>query len=292
VCVDGARVQAQEEDVVMEKQWNVLSLGAGVQSSALALMASCGEIGPMPDFAVFADTQDEPASVYKWLDWLEPRLAFPVHRVTKGKLSDDCLKDRTTKDGRTYQRTNIPLYTLGNKGEYGAAVMRSCTADFKIKPILKFNREKCGVQRAQKHSTVTSWIGISIDEQQRMKDSREAWCVNRFPLVEMRLTRQHCKDWMESKGYPEPPRSSCRYCPFHSNKEWRRLQTEEPLEFAKAVRFEKELQVAKARSQNFDSVPFLHNSRKPLDTIDFRNDVERGQQLLSFMDECEGMCGV
>ena len=57
---------------------HVLSLGAGVQSSTLALMAAKGEVGPMPTAAIFADTQAEPASVYKWLDWLEAQLPFPV----------------------------------------------------------------------------------------------------------------------------------------------------------------------------------------------------------------------
>ena len=34
----------------------VISLGAGVQSTTMALMAAHGEIGPMPDCAIFADT--------------------------------------------------------------------------------------------------------------------------------------------------------------------------------------------------------------------------------------------
>ncbi len=72
----------------MQKQWNVISLGAGVQSSTMALLAAHGEIGPMPDFAVFADTQDELPEVYQWLDWLEKQLPFRVVRTTKGKLSD------------------------------------------------------------------------------------------------------------------------------------------------------------------------------------------------------------
>ena len=42
----------------------VLSLGAGVQSSTLAFMYEYGEIGPMPDFAVFADTMAEPCLLY------------------------------------------------------------------------------------------------------------------------------------------------------------------------------------------------------------------------------------
>jgi hypothetical protein len=38
----------------------VLSLGAGVQSTTLALLAAHGEVGPMPDCAIFADTRWEP----------------------------------------------------------------------------------------------------------------------------------------------------------------------------------------------------------------------------------------
>lgn len=277
----------------MSRQWNVLSLGAGVQSSTMALMAAHREIEPMPDFAVFADTQDEPASVYRWLDWLEKQLPFPVHRVTKGKLSESALTMRTTEDGRLYSRTDIPFFTSNGDGSFGKIMHRSCTADYKIGPILKFNRRACGVKRGQKFATVTGWIGISYDEMQRMKESREKWCVNRFPLVEKRITRSQCIDWMTKQGYPTPPRSSCVYCPFHSNKEWRRLQAEEPEEFQKAVEFEKKLQETKAKSANFSSTPFLHVSRKPLDTIDFRSDIERGQMVFpDFIDECEGMCGV
>ena len=55
----------------------ILSLGAGVQSSVMALMAARGEITPMPDCAIFADTQSEPKEIYDWLDWLETQLAFP-----------------------------------------------------------------------------------------------------------------------------------------------------------------------------------------------------------------------
>lgn len=280
-----------------EKQWNVISLGAGVQSSAMALMASRGELlGIEVDFAIFADTQDESRKVYDWLDWLEKQLSFPVYRVTKGRLSDSALVMRTKKDGLRYSRTSIPFYTLSQDGSKGIIPHRSCTSDYKIQPILKELRKRCGIKRGQKSPTVTSLIGISFDEMQRMKDSRDAWVVNRWPLVEMKLRRQDCINWMVKNGYPEPPRSSCVYCPFHSNKEWRRLQIEEPDEFQKAVDFEKALQLAKANSDNFSSTPFLHNSRIPLHQIDFRTraekDIDNGQGLLDFQDECDGMCGV
>ena len=40
----------------MKNKLRILSLGAGVQSTALALMIAKGEV-PMVDFCVFADTQ-------------------------------------------------------------------------------------------------------------------------------------------------------------------------------------------------------------------------------------------
>lgn len=44
---------------------NIISLGAGVQSTTMALMAAHGEIEPMPDCAIFADTKVEPAAVVR-----------------------------------------------------------------------------------------------------------------------------------------------------------------------------------------------------------------------------------
>lgn len=63
----------------------VLSLGAGVQSTTLALMATKGEI-EAPDCAIFADTGWEPKAVYRHLQWLEDVLPFPVHRVSAGDI--------------------------------------------------------------------------------------------------------------------------------------------------------------------------------------------------------------
>lgn len=274
-----------------------ISLGAGVQSSTMALMAAKGEL-PGSDRiqgCIFADTQDEPQSVYDWLDWLEKQLPWPVHRVTAGRLSDMALTMRVTKDGRRYSRSDIPVFTLNSDGSIGKVMNRSCTVDFKIRPILKKLRQLAKVKRGQKAPVVVQWIGISLDEQQRMKHSRDPWAVCQWPLIEKRIERRHCFLWMERHGYPEPPRSSCVFCPYHRDSEWRRLQVDEPEAFEAAVAFEKSLQEAKGMSENFHSKPFLHKSCKPLETIDFRSDVERGQNLLpldDWQDECDGMCGV
>ena len=268
-----------------------LSLGAGVQSSTLGLMAAAGEVEPMPDAAFFADTEAEPAAVYRWLDWLEKQLPFPVYRVGKGSLEAEALVMRTSKKGLTYSRTDIPYFTLSQAGEKGKILHRSCTADYKIKPIMQAARKLAKVKRGEKEVRVIQWIGISLDEMRRMKPSRDPWAQSRWPLIEKRITRQGCIDWMRAKGFPEPPRSACVFCPFHGNAEWRRLQVDEPHEFERAVQFERAAQSAKARSENMESVPYLHRSCKPLDQVDFRSDVEKGQGVL-WDDECEGMCGV
>jgi len=277
----------------MTEPIHILSLGAGVQSSCLALMAAKGEVGPMPVAAVFADTQAEPASVYKWLDWLETQLPFPVYRVTAGSLTKESLRVYVNKKtGNPYLRALIPAYTLNPDGSKGLAG-RHCTADHKLRPLFKKCKEIAQIKRGQKTVGVISWIGISLDEVSRMKPSREAWSESRWPLIEKEMTRHDCLRWMDKNGYPVPPRSACTYCPFHSDHEWKRLKNNEPEAFLEAIQFEKDLQAHHSQSHikaALKSKPYLHNSLVPLGEIDFSEDTTQGSLL--FHNECEGMCGV
>jgi len=288
-----------------ETEYNVLSLGAGVQSSALALMAAHGEITPTPDFAVFADVGAEPTEVYEWLETLRELIAksphpYPIYTVSKGNLTDDQLTPATRKKdaksggkaGETYLKRLIPVFGLHN-GNVTAALGRKCTADYKVAPIHSFLREKCNIKRGQKTPTVTEWIGISWDEIQRAKDPKVNWCNHRHPLLELRMNRAQCVDWMTNNGYPIPPRSACYYCPFHDDAEWRRMRDEDQEHFKKAVEFDKKLrQQFKEHDRIMEMETYLHRSCKPLDEIDFDNDEDKGQQVWDFQAECEGMCGV
>lgn len=268
-----------------------LSLGAGVQSSTLALMYATGELTPMPGAAIFADTQAEPQSVYDWLDWLETQLPYPVHRVTAGDLGATVSKLKTKSNGDIYSESNIPFFALDDLGNKTAFVKRQCTSKFKIRPINKHLRKLAKVPRGQKEPCAVSVIGISTDELKRMKPARDPWLVHRWPLIERRQSRAMCSDWMAKNNFPKPPRSACSFCAFRSNAEWRELQKKEPEAFAFAVQTERELNAAKEQNANFHGFAYLHRSCKPLDSIDFRTDVERGQQTF-WDDECEGMCGV
>lgn len=278
-------------------EYNIINLGAGVQSSTMALMAATGVIKPMPDAAIFADTQAEPQIVYDWLSYITPLLPFPIHVVSKGDLTEESLKIRTRRDnGKTYIKRLIPLFGTGDESENMAMLMRACTADYKINPIMKKVKEIAGIKRrkpGQVHKvSVTQWIGISHDEMQRMKDPRSehGFTQHRWPLIEMKMTRQDCFEWMLVNGYPEPPRSACYYCAFHSNDEWRNLRDKHPEERKKAIEFDNKLRqlnhehtATKMRMKNV----FLHSDRIPLDEVDLGGDTGN-----DFQSECEGMCGL
>ena len=273
---------------------NIISLGAGVQSSTMALMAAHGEITPMPDAAIFADTGAEPKGVYEWLDWLETKLPFPLYRVQKGDLSKDELRVvRSRKSGRLYLKQSIPAFVLSPDGKKGL-LGRKCTSDYKIVPIQRKVRELTGIKRQGKGIVgAVMFIGISTDEAHRMKPSRVDYIKNAWPLIDFGMSRQDCLQWMRDKGYPQPPRSACRFCPFHSDEEWHRLKTEEPQEFQLVTKFEKDLQNAAKLQETLKGIPFLHGSCLPIDSIDFSEKItESHRQLSMFGNECEGMCGV
>jgi hypothetical protein len=265
----------------------VLSLGAGVQSSTLALMVAAGEI-PMIDCAIFADTKHEPTEVYRWLDWLESRLPFPVHRVTAGDLVAETLRTRTSKkNGKDYGKNYIPSFQRGAGGKL-SALPRKCSTDFKLVPIHRKLRELVKPKRKGTAVLATSLIGISYDEAHRMKTAWFPWLWNEYPLVERSMTRWHCLQWMKDHGYPEPPRSACIFCPYHSDKEWIHLRDQSPAEFETAVVFERALR-ASAAARQVTGVEYLHRDLKPLDQVELRDD---RVQADAFGNECEGICGV
>lgn len=255
----------------------VLSLGAGVQSTTVALLAARGDIAA-PDCAIFADTGWEPQAVYDHLNWLEAQLPFPVHRVERGNIRDDLLR---CAEGHW---TDVPAFIKSPDGSIGI-INRQCTKQYKIRPIRQKVRQLLGLERRRSPTTpvVEQWIGISTDEAIRMKPSMENWQVNCWPLIERHMSRRDCLRWLAERQYPEPPKSACIGCPFHSNEQWLALS---PDEFAEAVEIDRAIRGSRAKGELF-----LHRQCVPLDQVDWSTAEDRGQLNL-FLNECEGMCGV
>ena len=242
------------------------------------------------DAAIFADTQWEPRKVYDWLDWLDAEIQrspfpFPIYRVTKGSLRENILASRTAAGGRF---ASVPWHTLMPNGDR-TMVRRMCTAEYKVGPLLKKQRELCGLKPRQRAKGILceTLIGISTDEALRMKPSPEAWKVHRWPLIELRMNRQDCLNWMERNGYPRPPKSSCIGCPFHSDHEWRAIR-DDPESWWDAVQLDA---IIREPVRGMRGKQFMHRSCKPLAEVDLSTAEERGQVDM-FNNECEGMCGV
>jgi hypothetical protein len=182
------------------------------------------------------------------------------------------------------------------KGNRGMS-RRQCTREYKIDPIVKKIRELLGLkkgERAARDVQVVQWIGISWDEMQRMKISGHKYIEHRWPLIEKQMSRRHCLQWMAERQYPKPAKSACLGCPYSTNAQWRNLKDNSPEEWAETVAVDKAIRNGspkqQARPEKVRSKLYLHKDCVPLDEADLSTPEERGQY--SFLDECDGMCGV
>lgn len=123
----------------------VLSFGAGVQSTTLLLM-SCEGILPKLDHVIFADTQWEPAAVYRHLEWCKEHAAkhgITIDVRTAGNLRKDLLEfwgpGRASADGKRH--ASIPAFIKNPDGSRGM-VRRQCTGTYKIDVIEKYVRQE------------------------------------------------------------------------------------------------------------------------------------------------------
>ena len=241
-----------------------LSLGAGVQSSVMLLLADRGELLPRPEAAIFADTQWEPPEVYRHLEWLESEVSIPIHRVTAGDIRANSLQGvsatgHRNRDGGGF--ISLPLFTPD-----GGLGRRTCTNEYKLRPIEKKVRRLCGVgyrERFPVHDQLAvQWLGITTDEASRMKASRNKWQRFRYPLVDLNWRREDCRSWF-AEHYRDRtlPRSACVACPFRSNEEWREIK-QDPELWQEAVDYDRGI-------RNVSPLPnFVHAQRVPLDEVD------------------------
>lgn len=265
----------------------ILSLGAGVQSTALALMACDGTL-PGLDGAIFADTGWEPARVYQHLDRLERHLndaGIPLHKVNKGNLRRDSIDP-------AHRFASVPYYVRNPDGSDGMG-RRQCTAEYKLSPIMRKCRELLGAappdyRRVPKGNIVVQWIGFSTDEIHRVNNRRDnQYSEKRYPLLELDMSRKDCQRYLAKVGWGDTAKSACIGCPFHGNAQWRDLRDNYPEEWADAVDFDRRIRKGGARGLPPNGEAFLHRSRVPLDIapIDKVTRREYGEMQIDIFDE-------
>ena len=247
----------------------VLALGAGVQSTALLLMSLHGDLGvERVDAAIFGDTQWERAATYAHLDRLSKECehyGVPLYRVTAGNLRQDALERQVLggRSGGSHKRfASMPLRIRNRNGTEGL-MRRQCSAEYKLAPCHQQLRRMLGLaprQRAPRDVAVERWLGISLDEARRAGMSKDRWVDLRYPLIEMKLTRTDCLEYLRAAGWPNVPRSSCIGCPYHNNAEWRDIRDNDPEAWADACAFD----AAVRHCHGLDGEAYLHRSLLPL----------------------------
>ncbi len=284
-----AAVQAKARSLSRGKfDLTVLSLGAGVQSTTLALMIARGEI-ERPDVGIFADTQWEPKAVYDHLTWLRSPgvLPFPVHVVSQGNLREGIRDRRNTTGGRF---AAIPWHIVNPDGSHGMG-RRQCSSEYKLTPIMHEIRRILGKPGSVRIApgTVRVLLGISLDEAHRMRTPRQQYMVNSYPLVERGISREGCYSWLERHGYSRPPKSACIGCPYHDNAYWRDMRDNRPDEWDDALLMDAQLRNGERRGMR--AMEYMHPQRVPLSEADIDSDKHDDHPSL-FGNECEGVCGV
>lgn len=250
----------------MSEPIHIISLGAGVQSSAMAIMACHGLIKPMPDCAIFSDTGDESSDTYAWIKELARLITFPVVWLKGPRLSDGIVNQ--------WGHSQIPAWFRNSKGEASIG-KRQCTKYFKILPV------RHELRRRYPGRAVVLWHGISLDEIYRMKESGRKWLKHRWPLVELRKSRGDCAAFLQTVTSWRVPKSACVYCPFKDRQRWSASQ----------ANFQDMEKINRVESVLIPRKEFLTSALKPVADVDFSSEEERGQ-LNMFNNECEGMCGV
>jgi len=248
-----------------------LSLGWGVQSFTLAAMSALGEIEKV-SIAIHADTLHERSGTYSFAKKYTPWLAKRGIEVQTVKT--EFQEGTADKWGGVF----IPAFT--DNGKSKGMLRRQCTQRWKIQPIRRY------LQKVRNKRPVELWLGISTDEALRMKPSNVKYITHRWPLIELGMNRKDCKEWLDKHDLEIPPRSACVFCPLHDTKEWQDLQANGNGDFSKAVKVDRAIRNLRPP---FDL--FVHPARIPLEDVDLRTEVEKGQMTL-WDEECSGICGV
>ena len=224
-----------------KKHITILSLGAGIQSTTLALLLEEALLPgvPMPQYAIFSDTKAEPQHVYDTIEWLRSKISYPIVTCSFADLAKNTWKAITgmpVPERGHHQGGYIDLPVFSENG----IGRRQCTGVYKVKPIKKMIRELA--QSAPPALTATQYLGISANETKRAKPAQEAWIENRFPLIEHGWTRNDCLLWLDKNhgGHPVS-RSACWFCPYRNKQDWKELRDRYPALYQDAAAMDRQM---------------------------------------------------
>ena len=249
----------------------IISLGMGTQSTAMYFMSSKGEIR-RADYAIFADPGGEHPETDEYLiflkNWQSANNGIPIIHLKEKNLLNDLLNENST--GRPF--VFIPVYTKP-KGQ----LRRQCTSEYKIQPIIKKIRELYGLKKRQWLPKTNVWIGYTIDEYLRVKDSPNKRIVRQYPLIDKGMKKIDCIRYFKEKGLPVPVKSACTFCPYQTDSRWADLQLNYPHAWDMAVKVDESAR--NSTKKGIKEPVYLHKSLKPLREIKFDKTIDMFEEI-------------
>lgn len=280
ITIKDSSIEIYKEFKVTNERIQVFSSGLGTQSCGIAVMIYLG-ILPKPDLIVAADTGRECSQAIKYNEkYIAPlmkEIGVPfliVHKDSFPELGKQY--DLIDDDPKTKADVLMPMFV--DDGVKVGKAPGFCSSLWKTQTVHRAVNKFFGEKEATKRG-VDQWIGMSIDEYQRVKFPTGKW-QKKYPLVEMALNRQQVISISEKFGLPKPPRSSCYMCPNRTDAEWIDLKNDSPEDFQKAIGVELYI-----HEQGYDD-QFLHNSCVPLGEVIFKT----GDESQMDMFNCSGIC--
>jgi len=236
-----------------------LSCGFGVQSSTLLAMSCFGDL-PKPEAAIFCDTGGESKATYKFKEELST-LAWRHGVKVFTLFSTFILRDGISNGSKVL----LPPLHFKKNGKKQRLPHR-CSNILKFRPFVAAVRERLGYTRRKwVREKVIQWVGISWDERHRRQRQRLPWLRNVYPLIDRRMTRDDCIEYLRRHGVREPPRSSCIICPLKPNRDWHRMKVESPEDWESACDYDDMIRTA---CQGKYHPLYVHGSCVPLRDAD------------------------
>lgn len=253
----------------------ILSCGAGMQSSALHLMACenamarhAGKLLPWPavpiyDVSIFCDLGFEPPWVMNQVKFLEDagRSCGIPFVILPSPLYQDFINNFGER-----RTISVPWWTIRDDG-HKSKMPRNCTIDYKVQIIAKYVKwTLLGYKKWQRLNPADvkaheMHMGFSYEERRRCRENSNPLFVNHFPLVEMKMTRADNYAYIKDVWGLETRASACTFCPFHRNYFFMYLKEHEPEQYQQLLGVDHLLETKNPKPP-MDSDLYISRSRK------------------------------
>jgi hypothetical protein len=269
----------------------VLNFSGGKQSSLLLHMVLTGVMERPENFIVLnADPGMEDSRTYAYVEKMKrlcEEAGIYFETVEGPNLYDDLVNFKHMMSTRI---DNPPFWIEHRNGTRGKLIQK-CTHHYKIAPmdraIRRILEERFGISKRSGRlgeGIVEKWLGFSFDEVHRIKPPSQKYIRFRYPLVDMKMTKEGVVNYFIDQAIEIPPRSVCVACFANSPDMYVEMRKMRPDDFRKAVKVDESIRDLSKMGVKLPA--YVSSLLKPIESI---NEDDVSQDMSN--DSCDsGYC--